>query len=100
MKTDVIVIGSGIGGMNAAMQLAAKGYAVSIIEKRSESGGKMRRVHYDDCIFDAGPSLITMPFILKDAFEQTGVKLDGYLSLLPIDPICHYRWLDGTKYDC
>jgi len=100
MKNDVIVIGSGIGGMNAAMQLAAKGYTVSIFEKRSEPGGKMRRIHYSDCIFDAGPSLITMPFILRDAFEQTGVKLDAYLSLLPIDPICHYRWLDGTQYDC
>jgi len=100
MKTDVIVIGSGIGGMNAAMQLAAKGYTVSIVEKRAEPGGKMRRVLYEDCTFDAGPSLITMPFILKDAFEQTGVKLDSYLTLLPIDPICHYRWLDGTKYDC
>lgn len=100
MKTDVIVIGSGIGGMNAAMQLAAKGYTVSIFEKRSEPGGKMRRIHYSDCIFDAGPSLITMPFILRDAFEQTGVKLDAYLSLLPIDPICHYRWLDGTQYEC
>ncbi len=100
MKNDVIVIGSGIGGMNAAMQLAAKGYTVSIFEKRSEPGGKMRRIHYSDCIFDAGPSLITMPFILRDAFEQTGVKLDAYLSLLPIDPICHYRWLDGTQYEC
>ncbi|MFM7156566.1 MAG: FAD-dependent oxidoreductase [Bacteroidota bacterium] len=46
MKTDVIVIGSGIGGMNAAMQLAAKGYTVSIVEKRAEPGGKMRRVLY------------------------------------------------------
>lgn len=100
MKSDVIIIGSGIGGMNAAMQLASKGYSVHVFEKRKEPGGKMRRVHFSDCTFDAGPSLITMPFILRDAFERTGVKLDSYLSLLSIDPICHYRWLDGKQYDC
>jgi len=100
MKNDVIIIGAGIGGMNAAMQLASNGYSVTILEKRSEPGGKMRRVFHGDCLFDAGPSLITMPFILRDAFAQTGAVLDEYLKLLPIDPICHYRWLDGKQYDC
>ena len=73
---------------------------MTILEKRSEPGGKMRRIFYGDCIFDAGPSLITMPFILRDAFAQTGAMLDEYLKLLPIDPICHYRWLDGKHFDC
>jgi phytoene desaturase len=100
MKNDVIIIGAGIGGMNAAMQLAAKGYSVTVLEKRAEPGGKMRRIHYGDCTFDAGPSLITMPFILREAFAQTGAKLEDYIELLSIDPICHYRWLDGTSYEC
>lgn len=100
MKSDVIVIGAGIGGMNAAMQLAYKGYSVTVLEKRAEPGGKMRRIIHGDCTFDAGPSLITMPFILKQAFEQTGAHFEDYVQLLSIDPICQYRWLDGTTYEC
>ena len=102
MKNDVIVIGAGIGGMNAAIQLASKGYRVSIFEKNQYVGGKMRRIVHEQCTFDAGPSLITMPFILQNAIESLpgNRSLNDYLELIPIDPICDYHWEDGTAYRC
>lgn len=101
-KNDVIVIGAGIGGMNAALQLAKAGLQVSIFEKNAYPGGRMRRIHHEGCTFDAGPSLITMPFILQDAFssEPHADTQQFYPELIAIDPICHYRWLDGTTYNC
>jgi phytoene desaturase len=94
-----IIIGAGIGGMTAALRLAAKGYSVQILEKNEWTGGKMRRCNYANCSFDMGPSLITMPFIIKELFADLGRDVRQYLHLLPIEPVCRYRWLDEKKND-
>lgn len=103
MKTydgkSVAVIGAGIGGMTTALLLSEQGYNVQIFERMSTAGGKMRRVSFADCHFDAGPSLITMPFILKDLFSSLNRSIDDYLELLPIEPLCRYLWSDGTEFD-
>ena len=99
MKNKVIVIGAGIGGMTSALLLASKGYDITIIEKNNAAGGRMRRIYHNECVFDAGPSLITMPFILQDFIQSLGFgkQLSDYIDLLPIHPICHYKWSDSSS---
>lgn len=62
-------------------------------------GGKLNRIVADGYTFDTGPSLVTMPDILRDTFAAAGACLDDYLTLQPLDPICRYRWPDGAQLD-
>lgn len=98
MRHDLsaVVIGGGIGGLVTAARLAKAGYEVDLVEKNADVGGKMGRVCFDDCTFDTGPSLITMPFVLEEFFASMGTDLQTEVPLQPINPACHYRWLDGT----
>lgn len=94
-----IVIGAGIGGIVTASLLAKHGHHVTLLEQASQPGGKMGRTVLDDCTFDTGPSLITMPFVLDAFFRHAGTSLHDQLSLQRVDPACHYRWTDGTHLD-
>lgn len=98
MNSDrsAVVIGGGIGGLVTAARLAKAGYDVDLVEKNAQVGGKMGRVQFDGCTFDTGPSLITMPFVLEEFFTSMGTDLETEAPLQPINPACHYRWLDGT----
>jgi phytoene desaturase len=95
----VVVIGGGIGGLVCAARLAKRGYHVSLFEQNATIGGKMSRASFDGCTFDVGPSLLTMPFVLDDFFREMGTSINDELTLIPIDPACHYRWSDGTQLD-
>jgi len=96
---SVAVIGAGIGGMTTALLLSEHGYRVQIFERMPAAGGKMRRFSFADCTFDAGPSLITMPFILQNLFTSLNRSLEDYIELLPIEPLCRYYWSDGSELD-
>lgn len=95
----VVVIGGGIGGLVCAARLAKRGYHVTLFEQNAHVGGKMSRLTFDDCTFDVGPSLITMPFVLEDFFREMGTSLNDELDLRKVDPACQYRWTDGTVLD-
>ena len=73
---QVIVIGAGIGGLTAAIHLAAQGHRVHVLERQSQVGGKLNQVTLDDFSFDTGPSLITMPSVLRDLFQAAGRRLE------------------------
>lgn len=72
---------------------------VDVFEQGALVGGKMNRVRFDGCTFDTGPSLLTMPFILEDFFENMGTTLSQELQLVRVEPACQYRWADGTILD-
>jgi phytoene desaturase len=95
----LIVIGAGIGGMATAAAMAHDGWDVTLLEKEETPGGKMGRVEFDGCVFDTGPSLITMPFVFKNFFASCGRNFDDYVSLRPLEPTCRYFWRDGTQFD-
>jgi phytoene desaturase len=95
----VIVIGAGLGGLSAALHLVAKGFQVTLLEKNPTVGGKLNRIRAGGYTFDTGPSLVTMPDILRDTFAVAGARLEDYLTLQPLDPICRYRWPDGAQLD-
>jgi phytoene desaturase len=99
-QKKVVIIGSGIGGLSTALQLFSKGYSPIVIEKNSFTGGKMNRKIIGDCVFDTGPSLITMPFLLEQLFQRlTNKPLSEFVTLQQIDPICRYYFNDSSHFD-
>jgi phytoene desaturase len=96
----VIVIGSGLGGLSIACLLASQGHDVTILEKNSEIGGKINEINTGEFRFDTGPSLLTMPFILESLFEKCGYKLQDFLTIETVNPICRYSYRNGTQFDC
>jgi phytoene desaturase len=101
MQSDrpVIIIGAGIGGLSAAIRLAAAGVRVLVYEKNAIPGGKMGQITQDGFRWDTGPSVITMRHVFEDLFKEAGVRLEDYLSLLPVDPLTRYFYPDGVVLD-
>ena len=97
--SHIAIVGAGIGGIGAAVRLAAAGHRVTLLEKNSLPGGKMSLVEADGFRFDTGPSLITLPGVLVDTFRAAGRRIEDYLTLKPLDPICRYRFADGSRLD-
>lgn len=95
----VIIIGAGLGGLSAAIRLAAKDFSVCIVEKNETAGGKVNFVESDGYSFDTGASLLTMPHVFRELFEAAGKRLENYLELTALEPICRYFWTDGTHFD-
>ena len=92
---SIIIVGAGIGGLSAAIRLAAQGHAVTILERQAQVGGKLNHIEMDGFSFDTGPSLITMPYVLEDLFASAQRNLKDYLDLLPLDITCRYFYHDG-----
>ncbi|MCL4833221.1 MAG: phytoene desaturase [Caldilineaceae bacterium] len=99
MAEKVIVIGSGFGGLGAAVRLAAKGYDVEIFEKRDKPGGRAYVYEQNGFQFDGGPTVITAPFLFDDLFALAGRKREDYVKFVPLDPF--YRIFDsqGQPFD-
>lgn len=95
MSQKIIVIGSGFGGLGAAVRLAAKGYEVHILEKRDKLGGRAYTYEINGFKFDGGPTVITAPFMLDDIWAATGRKREDYVTLTPCDPF--YRIFDHNR---
>lgn len=96
MKT--IVIGSGFGGLTAAIRLQAKGYDVHIVEKRDKPGGRAYVYEQDGFVFDGGPTIITAPWLIHELFELAGKRTEDYVEIVPIDPFYNVRFEDGTVF--
>jgi len=98
-KKKAIVIGTGIAGLAAAVRLAIKGYEVNSYEANSYPGGKLTQIELNGFRFDAGPSLLTMPFLVDEIFELAGEDPKKYFNYKRLDPICKYFYEDGTQLD-
>ena len=99
MELPIVIIGAGLGGLAAAIRLAAHGRRVVVLEKNERVGGKLNIVAEQGYVFDTGPSLLTMPGVLRELFASAGRRLEDALTLLPVEPTCRYRWPDGTQFD-
>lgn len=99
MKTKVIIIGSGFGGLGAAVRLAARGYQVEIFEKRDRPGGRAYVYEVDGFKFDGGPTVITAPFMFDELFALAGRRRQDYVEFVACDPF--YRIFDhsGRHFD-
>ncbi|MEY4529795.1 MAG: hypothetical protein RLZZ156_516 [Deinococcota bacterium] len=96
---NVIVIGAGVGGLSAAIRLAAKGVKVRVLERLPNAGGKLNLLEDAGYRFDTGPSLVTLPWVFEDLFAAAGEKMSDWLELIRLEPICRYFYPDGTGFD-
>lgn len=99
MTPPVIVVGAGIGGLSAAIRLAAAGQRVVVLEANPTVGGKMSEWCAGGFRWDTGPSVITMRHVFEDLFAAAGRRLDDYLTLRPVDPLTRYFYPDGAVLD-
>jgi phytoene desaturase len=99
MKDKIIVIGSGFGGLAAAIRLAAKGFKVEMFEKRDKLGGRAYVYEQNGFKFDGGPTVITAPFLFDEIFAAAGRRREDYITFVPCDPF--YRIFDhsGRSFD-
>ncbi len=93
--SKVIVIGSGFGGLGAAIRLAAKGHDVEIFEKLDKPGGRAYVFEINGFKFDGGPTVLTAPWMLDEIWEVAGKKREDYVQLVECDPF--YRIFDHNK---
>ena len=91
-----VVVGAGIGGLAAAVELAAFGVDVDVVEASSEAGGKAGRSVVAGVAFDTGPSVLTLVDVLDRVFRAAGTSLADEVQLVRASPVFHYRWPDGT----
>lgn len=93
------VIGGGLGGLAAACTLAARGYAVTLFERNSWLGGKAAVLDSDGFRFDMGPTILTVPSVLKRIFAEAGERLEDNLELVRLDPQWRSFFHDGSTLD-
>ena len=94
-----LVIGSGFGGLAAAVRLCARGWRVQVLERLNKPGGRARVIHVDGYTFDAGPTIVTVPFLLEELWELAGRKLANDVELRLLDPFYRIRFDDGDHFD-
>ena len=99
MSKRIAVIGSGFGGISAAIRLQSAGHQVTIFEKRDQPGGRAYVYRDNGYTFDAGPTVITAPDTLEELFALTGRKMKDYIELMPVTPFYKLFWEDGVNFD-
>ncbi len=95
----VLIIGSGLGGLSAAISLASEGYDVEIFEKNDKVGGKLNFLEREGFKFDLGPSIFTMPHIFNELFKSTNKNMEDYFTLKPVNPHWRSFFEDGKIID-
>lgn len=94
----VVIIGGGLGGLAAALRLAAMNWEVTVCEQGNNFGGKMNRWEQNGFRFDTGPSLITMQWVFEELFKTAGSRLKDHIELTQMHPIADYVYADGTRF--
>ena len=93
------VIGGGFGGIAAALRLRSRGADVTLYERLDALGGRAQVFKKNGYIHDAGPTVITAPYLFYELFELFGEKLDDYLEFRPLDPWYRFNFHDQTQFD-
>lgn len=99
MARRAVVIGAGFGGLAAAVRLRARGFEVVLLERLDQPGGRARVFRQDGFTFDAGPTVITAPYLLEELFQLVGRDYRDYFELVPIDPFYRILFHDGSAFD-
>jgi phytoene desaturase len=95
----VVVVGAGLAGLSAALRLAGAGRKVTVVERESVPGGRNGLLQKDGYSFDTGPSVLTMPSLIQDAFNCVGEDMKDWLELSPLKPLYRAFYDDGSQID-
>ena len=99
MSTNMHKIGSGMGGMAAAIRLRARGYAVTLLEANDQLGGRAATYTSEGFRFDAGPTVVTAPYLFDELFRLVGRDPKDYYEMQPVDPYYRVKFDDGNMFD-
>jgi phytoene desaturase len=97
-RPHAVIIGSGFGGLAAAIRLGARGYRVTVLERLDAPGGRAYVYRQDGFTFDAGPTIVTAPFMLEDLWRLCGRRLREDVELRPVAPFYRIRFHDGAVF--
>jgi 1-hydroxycarotenoid 3,4-desaturase len=95
----VVIIGAGIGGLSAALDLTSAGLHVTVLERAAAPGGKMRQLEPGGTAMDAGPTVFTMRHVFEALFARAGANFDDHVTLTPLDILARHGWADGARLD-
>jgi phytoene desaturase len=95
----IVVVGAGLAGLSAALHLAGRGRAITVVEREAWPGGRAGRADIDGYRLDTGPTVLTMPDVIDDVFAAVGVARFSRLDLLPVDPAYRAVFADGSTLD-
>ncbi len=95
----VVVVGAGLAGLSAALRLAGAGRDVTVIERETVPGGRNGLLNKDGYAFDTGPTVLTMPSLIQDAFSAVGEDMKDWLELMPVSPLYRAFYADGSQID-
>ena len=98
-RPHAVVVGSGFGGLAAAVRLGARGWRVTVLEQLDQPGGRARVFRQDGFTFDAGPTVITAPFLFEELWALAGRRLADDVELRPVSPFYRIVFDDGTAFD-
>jgi len=99
-KTDhVVVVGAGLSGLSAALQLAGQGRSVTVVERYGFPGGRVGQADIRGYKIDTGATVLTMPDIIEDAFNAVGASMSDYVELMPSNPAYRASFADGSVLD-
>jgi len=99
LKPPALVIGSGFGGLASAVRLQARGYDVTLLEALEQPGGRASVFRDKGFTYDAGPTILTAPFLLDELFTLSGKKTSDYLRIVPCHPFYRIVWHDGVSFE-
>ncbi|MGB2046244.1 MAG: phytoene desaturase family protein, partial [Porticoccaceae bacterium] len=93
-----VIIGAGFAGIATALRLRALGYEVTLLERLGSLGGRAQVFQRGGYRHDAGPTVITAPFLFDELFELFDERLEDYLDFVPLDPFYRFHFADGSQF--
>ena len=99
MKKSVIIIGGGIGGISAGIELALQNFDVTIYEKNTSFGGRANQIMHKGYTFDTGPSLLNYPHLFRKTFNKSGKDINDYLELIEVKKGVFFEWPNGENFN-
>ncbi|MEM1417216.1 MAG: phytoene desaturase family protein, partial [Myxococcota bacterium] len=94
-----VVVGAGFGGLAAAVRLGVRGYRVTVVDRLTQPGGRARVFEQNGHVFDAGPTVVTAPFLFEELWTLCGRQMSDDLEMLPVTPFYRIRFDDGGIFD-
>ena len=99
MRRTAVVIGAGFGGLAAAVRLGVRGYDVTVLDRLDQAGGRARVFRQDGFTFDAGPTVVTAPFLFEELWTLCGKRMADHVDMRPVTPFYRIRFDDGGVFD-